>query len=477
MRKLNCLTASVALLAASFLLSNVACAQLPPPEAMISYWKMDEGSGTQVGDSVGSNTGTLLFNPVWTTGVDGSALYFHGGAQFDPNTDAVVVPHSPSLDITGSFTIEAWIKALPGQHYHMIVDKHSGPPGQPPDYRGYSLLLTEGRLRLVIYSGGETIGDLGSVAGSPDLRDNEWHHVVGAWNGCTMRNYVDGELVGERAWAHPPGSNTANLGIGKRLLGWGGYVTFFGVIDEVAIYDEALPGCLNDPPIADAGPDQTVVWQDDFDGLTKVVLDATGSSDPEDDPLTVEWSAADVVIIDDPTAPISDAYFPCGSHLVTLAVDDGINEPVTDDVLITVLDETAPIVEFCTATPGKLWPPDHRMVDVAIFLKATDQCTSPQDLLVFCEVTSNEPDDGTGDGEFTGDVNGDDGYSQPVPVMLAYDADVDCFMGTVALRAERDGSESGRTYTIICDVWDFVDGNFTTADCVVVVPHDKGKKK
>jgi hypothetical protein len=92
-----------------------------------------------------------------------------------------------------------------------------------------------------------------------------------------------------------------------------------------------------------------------------------------------------------------------------------------------------------------------------------------------CEVMSSEPDDGTGDGEFDGDVDGLDGYTAPVPIDLVYDPLTASFVGTVMLRAERDGADSGRTYSIICDVLDAA-GHTATSSCVVVVPHDRRKK-
>jgi len=232
----------------------------------------------------------------------------------------------------------------------------------------------------------------------------------------------------------------------------------------------------NQPPVANAGADQTVAATGE---LTTVTLDGSGSSDPENEALTYEWSAPDGVVISNPDQSITTASLPVGTYELTLTVRDPHpwEAPATDTVSIAVVpaDNIAPSVEWCLASTAKLWPPGHQMVPVTVSVKASDECVAPQDLLVFCRVSSSEPDDGTGDGSFVGDVNGADGYAQAVSVDLAYDEATGCWTGTVWLRAERDGAATGRTYSITCDVWDFHEGNLSTAGCVVVVPHDRRK--
>ena len=83
--------------------------------------------------------------------------------------------------------------------------------------------------------------------------------------------------------------------------------------------------------------------------------------------------------------------------------------------------------------------------------------------------------DANGDGSTTGDVDGLDGFTAPVPIQnLVYDAVNERFYGLVSMRAERDGAEEGRIYSIVCDVVDD-EGNEATASCVVIVPHNKRK--
>jgi hypothetical protein len=141
-------------------------------------------------------------------------------------------------------------------------------------------------------------------------------------------------------------------------------------------------------------------------------------------------------------------------------------------------DTTPPEVSCATNRPV-LWPPNHKMVEVAVSVQATDDYTSPEDLLLLgVLVSSDEPDDapGSGDGKTTGDTHGSDGFTAPVDVTdeFTFNSITGRFEGTILLRAERDGNGDGRTYTIEAMVLDS-QGNLGSNNCVVVVPHDQGK--
>lgn len=95
----------------------------------------------------------------------------------------------------------------------------------------------------------------------------------------------------------------------------------------------------NQPPIADAGPNQ-IVEQDSLQGAS-VTLDGTESSDPGDDPLTYYWNwTGGSAMGATPTA-----VFPVGNTTVTLTVSDG-QYNATDTVNIEVQqDASAPVVD------------------------------------------------------------------------------------------------------------------------------------
>ncbi len=229
----------------------------------------------------------------------------------------------------------------------------------------------------------------------------------------------------------------------------------------------------NADPIADAGPDQ--VHECSTASGHEVTLNGTASWDPDvGDVLSYRWEAVDITF-DDPESPTPTAMFPLGSWTVQLTVTDQCGGWSSTDLLVIVQDTTAPQIQAAVVDKPVLWPPNHDMIPVELDLLVSDNCASPENLFVYCEVDSNELDDGTGDGAFTGDVNFADGYSQPVEVDLVYNADTGRWEGLLHLRAERDGSGDGRKYSIRCIAMD-ASGNATYATVCVTVPKSMGRK-
>jgi hypothetical protein len=95
----------------------------------------------------------------------------------------------------------------------------------------------------------------------------------------------------------------------------------------------------NQPPIADAGPDQTLE-QTSLQGAM-VTLNGTGSSDPDNDTMTYYWNWTG----GSATGATPTALFPVGNTTVTLTVTDG-QYNTTDTVNIIVqADKTPPVVD------------------------------------------------------------------------------------------------------------------------------------
>jgi hypothetical protein len=105
-----------------------------------------------------------------------------------------------------------------------------------------------------------------------------------------------------------------------------------------------------------------------------------------------------------------------------------------------------PVEISVSMEPDVLWPPNHKYVQLNETITVTGGGCGPITIALL-SVTSNEPDNGLGDGDKSNDIliNGD------------FD---------IQVRAERSGQGSGRTYTICYSATD-ASGN-TEQDCDVV---------
>jgi hypothetical protein len=192
--------------------------------------------------------------------------------------------------------------------------------------------------------------------------------------------------------------------------------------------------------------------------------------------VTYKWSVPAAVLLDDDESASTLGLFPIGVTEALLTVTDEDGNIAISSVQIIVVDTVPPEVA-CTTDLAALWPPKGQMVEVGVFIVATDDCAHPEDLILLEVIaTSSEPDNADDDGNTTGDVHGEDGFSAPVDVtdLFAFNAATASFEGAVLLRAERAGSGSGRTYTIQATVLD-THGNLATASTVVAVPHNQSR--
>jgi hypothetical protein len=152
------------------------------------------------------------------------------------------------------------------------------------------------------------------------------------------------------------------------------------------------------------------------------------------------------------SSPPSGSFFPVGTTMVTVTATKQDSTTTTCTFNVTVNDTEAPTITNESVSPSTLGPPNHRMVDVAVSYNTADNCTAPGAIIRSLSVASNEPVNGTGDGDAAPDW-------QVVNANL------------VRLRAERAGTGSGRIYTITIGCTDAA-GNTATKNVTVAVPHN-----
>ena len=135
------------------------------------------------------------------------------------------------------------------------------------------------------------------------------------------------------------------------------------------------------------------------------------------------------------------------------AKDDADNQSALSNVIIgEIVDVTPPEIIGLAANPAHLWPPNHKMVPVNLDVSVYDNCDA-QPFCQIVDVSSNEPENGLGDGDtapdwvITDDLSGD-------------------------LRAERAGIDSDRIYTITVECTDDA-GNSSSGTVTVTVAHDQ----
>jgi pimeloyl-ACP methyl ester carboxylesterase len=155
---------------------------------------------------------------------------------------------------------------------------------------------------------------------------------------------------------------------------------------------------VNAPPVADAGPDQ--ILECSSPNGTEVMLDGSGSTDPEGDPLSFSWSGPFGDWIGQTIYP----KLPVGTHSITLTVDDGNGNTDTDTLSVTVADTTPPSLSV-SLSPTSLWPPNHKMRPINASIRTSDACDAAPNVKLV-SIISSQPDNGVGDGNTNNDIQG-----------------------------------------------------------------------
>lgn len=164
-----------------------------------------------------------------------------------------------------------------------------------------------------------------------------------------------------------------------------------------------------------------------------------GSYDPDGDPITLSQS---------PEGP-----YPLGCTPVTLTVTDDQNASSTCTALVTVVDDTPPVITGVSVTPSILWPPNHKMVAVTVNYEVKDNCDPGAAIYSILSVSSSEPEKTIRNGDKDPDWEIVDAHH-------------------VMLRAERSGTGNGRIYTITVTCTD-THGNSSNKQVTVYVPKNR----
>jgi len=203
---------------------------------LAGWWKLDDGAGTSAADSSGNgNTGNTNHGSppaTWTPGINNGALKFVAA-----NSDFVQVADAASLDLSGSFTLSAWVNfsSLPTSGNDAeIITKHL-----PTGWDNYKIFLSN---TAGVYAWKLEFTDIThasyNVSYTNTPSTGTWYHVTGTWDGTTLTLYVNGiPLATSTPGAVPNGASGAPLYLGTSS---GGGNLLDGTIDDVRVYSRAL---------------------------------------------------------------------------------------------------------------------------------------------------------------------------------------------------------------------------------------------
>jgi hypothetical protein len=189
----------------------------------VASFAFDDGAGQVARSSNRNHKGTITGARWTTTARWGKAL------MFDGVDDMVTVADEDSLDLRDEMTMSAWVKPRTTRPYQVLVIKES------PWWRTYSFDVADGGGVLTAEMGNSTTS---SWVYGPALAVGRWSHVAYTFDGLRMRLYVNGDKVAESAGTPPPQSDEV-LRIGGTRKD--DAENFDGIMDEVRLYDEALP--------------------------------------------------------------------------------------------------------------------------------------------------------------------------------------------------------------------------------------------
>jgi hypothetical protein len=151
------------------------------------------------------------------------------------------------------------------------------------------------------------------------------------------------------------------------------------------------------------------------------------------------------------------ALFDLGETTVTWSATDDAGNVARTAQRVRVADTTPPVLDV-VLSHQVLWPPNHKLVPIEAAIQVSDGCDA-RPAVRLLSITSSEPDNATGDGNTTGDIQG-----------AAFGQDDRAF----SLRAERSGQGNGRTYAVTFEAKD-ASGNRTVRTVLVEAPHSAKK--
>lgn len=210
---------------------------------LVSYWKMDENSGTSLADAIGTWDLTFVNNPVLTIGKVNNGLDCGTvSARYAEKNGGV------NSGNKNTYTLAAWINLETSvADAKMIMGMNSGVNVNNAGAAEVKIYLsTDNYLVAAYHTEDGIVGPMQRISGTA-LSLNTWYHVAGVINNGTIDLYINGSIDNTNAVTNNKTSNlnftNGRVTVGTARLFSGAYNTarwFRGKIDEAGIWARAL---------------------------------------------------------------------------------------------------------------------------------------------------------------------------------------------------------------------------------------------
>jgi hypothetical protein len=274
----------------------------------------------------------------------------------------------------------------------------------------------------------------------------DWSAAACDLNG-NLATVVDGETPDGTCAGDPATSCTADTDCADDT----GPCEFEQDTSEDMTVNVALAGTLvNQPPSVSAGPDQTV----ECTSTAGAAVTLNGSAgDPDQNIALTSWRSGSRIGPEvGQSLTLTQTVGVGVARPYVLRVIDTFAQGDEDEAIAKVVDTTPPQLTL-SVSPTQMTPPNHKLVLITATIAASDICDANPAVRVV-SITSNEPDNGLGDGDVPNDIQG-----------AVFGTDDRQFL----LRRERGGTGRGRVYTITYSATDAT-GNQTVRQATVTVP-------
>ena len=215
----------------SLMLIIVGYATSDIADGLVVYFTFDNVKGDMILDDSGNGLdANIIANTEIVDGKYGDAIRIT-----KEGPDCVNVPAADELKITGEITMAAWINQDAWNNDSQWFDKNCHNGGELTSY-GIGVFGDGASFNMFLGTGNARP----RLEKPHALETKTWYHVVGTYDGATMKIYVDGEVAAEQDEKIDfKGTNDQDLRIGCSK-DRANYTFENGSIDEAAIWSRAL---------------------------------------------------------------------------------------------------------------------------------------------------------------------------------------------------------------------------------------------